>query len=372
MYKQYINRLQYFRKAAAAALLALGIMSLTVTAFAADYYTLANVHLRAADSTQSESLAMLGEGTAVTVTEYVPDGWSKVSYNGIDGYVKSEFLKTRPGVIYYALAGVNFRSEPTAESACLMSLPKGTAVTVTEYDPYGWSKISHNGTTGYIKSEFLGSQGEALAGTYYTLAKVNLRTAASTESESVMLIDSGEKVEVTCFDPDGWSAVIYDGKSGFIKTAFLGNGKQPEKASLSARPGNVELTPWSEAKNIFKTGVDACVYDVYTGITYTVRSFSNGKHADVEPVTKNDTELLKQTFDGVWKWAVRPVWVTVGGKTMAASISGMPHGGGVIGGNGMNGQVCIHFKGSSTHNGNASFTELHQKKALEAYNLSLQ
>jgi len=55
---------------------------------------------------------------------------------------------------------------------------------------------------------------------------------------------------------------------------------------------------------------------------------------------------------------------------MAASINGMPHGGGVISDNGMDGQVCIHFQGSSTHNGNTKFAQLHQQVALEAYDLS--
>ena len=142
------------------------------------------------------------------------------------------------------------------------------------------------------------------------------------------------------------------------------NAAQAKKPSA----GKVELTEWSEAKKAFTIGVTASVYDVRTGISYNVKSFSNGKHADVEPVTKEDTALLKKTYNGKWSWTPRPVWVTINGKVMAASINGMPHAGGINNENGMDGQVCIHFKGSSTHNGNKSFAKQHQDAVMEAWN----
>ena len=151
------------------------------------------------------------------------------------------------------------------------------------------------------------------------------------------------------------------GDSGASKSGSGGS-----KAAVA--PNGVELMEWSNVKNVFKIGLSAKVYDVRTGISYNVKSFSNGKHADVEPVTEEDTQLLKKTYGGVWSWDPRPVWVTVNGHTIAGSINGMPHGGGVNNSNGMNGQVCLHFKGSSTHNGNAAFAKLHQDAVDEAWN----
>jgi hypothetical protein len=127
---------------------------------------------------------------------------------------------------------------------------------------------------------------------------------------------------------------------------------------------------WNEAKPLFKTGVDTKIYDVYTGLSYNVRSFSNGNHADVEPSTKEDTAILKRTYGGKWSWTPRPVLVTLGDRVVAASINGMPHGGGVVSGNGMDGQVCIHFLNSKTHNGNRAFERDHQAALKEAYRLS--
>ena len=148
-------------------------------------------------------------------------------------------------------------------------------------------------------------------------------------------------------------------------TKKSGSSSSSENAKAS---NGVELTRWADAKTIMKVGVKAKVYDVRTGTVYYVKSFSNGRHADVEPVTKEDTALLKSTYGGVWNWNPRPVWVTINGHTMAASINGMPHGGGVNNDNGMDGQVCLHFLGSSTHNGNKSFSQLHQDGVMEAWN----
>jgi len=135
---------------------------------------------------------------------------------------------------------------------------------------------------------------------------------------------------------------------------------------------NVVYMDWSEVKTVFTLNKDAEVYDILSGKTYYVRSFSNGNHADVETVTKQDTKIMYETFGNSWSWDVRPVWVTINGYTIAGSINGMPHAKGVIDGNDMDGQVCIHFLNSKTHNGNASFTQLHQDIAKQAYELSLK
>ena len=350
----------------------------TISAVGAEeLFTLETSNFRVAASTKSEVLYLLERGTNVTVRGQDPNGWSRVTYNGVNGFILSEFLGTGEKAqaramagTYYTLDNVNLRSNETTESDALSILPRGTAVYAAEYYDDGWSFVLYGGHNGFIKAEYLGTLQQALAGTYYTLENVNLRSGATTESDIVQLVKFGNAVDVSEFDAEGWSKVSFGDNSGFIKTEFLGTSSQLDEAKEARRP-RVELIPWSEARNIMTIGTNALITDVYTGITYYVRSFSNGRHADVEPVTKEDTAKMKQTYGGVWSWTPRPVWVTINGRTMAASINGMPHGGGVNRNNGMNGQVCLHFLGSSTHNGNSSFTKLHQDKAKEAYNRSL-
>ena len=274
---------------------------------------------------------------------------------------------------YKTTGRVNFRTGPSTSYEVITTLDTGTAVMVETYDPNGWSKATVYGATGYIKSEYIvketsqtqtaGSEADQPAA-YRTTGRVNFRYGPSTDAGVIRVLDAGTSVTVSNYDPDGWSAVSHNGTDGYIKSEYLA-----EAASYgSVSPADVELTPWSEAKSIMTTYTPAMVTDVRTGSVYWIQSFSNGSHADVEPLTKADTEIMYNTFGRKWSWAVRPVWVTINGHTMDASINGMPHGGGVIADNGMDGQICLHFKGSNVHNGNASFARTHQNGVMEAWN----
>ncbi len=66
-------------------------------------------------------------------------------------------------------------------------------------------------------------------------------------------------------------------------------------------------------------------------------------------VVKDHTELFTQTFGGATTWGGRPVWVTIGERTFAASIHGMPHAGATIVDNNMDGHVCMYFVGRRSH-----------------------
>ncbi len=112
----------------------------------------------------------------------------------------------------------------------------------------------------------------------------------------------------------------------------------------------IKMYDWfSVVQHLFPRGGQATVIDVYTGISYRVQRVGGRSHADVEPVTANDTKKFKQTYGGSWDWARRPVWVVINGEYIAGSTNGMPHGYETVGGNNMTGQVCIHFLNSRTH-----------------------
>lgn len=129
----------------------------------------------------------------------------------------------------------------------------------------------------------------------------------------------------------------------------------------------VELLPWSYVSNILTRYMPIQVYDVLTGLVYYVYSFSNGNHADVRTVSAEDTAIMFHTFGYQWSWSVRPVWVTIGDRVVAASINGQPHGALGNPNNGLGGHVCLHFFGSTVHNGNLNFARLHQDVLHRAY-----
>jgi len=202
---------------------------------------------------------------------------------------------------------------------------------------------------------------------YITNTRVNFRAEANMTAQIYRTIPIGEELEVIAYNSDGWSTVLSDGLQGYIKTEYITKKSIQDRYRFENFTSSVELLSWSEVRNIFTPYTPAEVYDVRTGLTYYVQSFSNGHHADVETLTQADTDIMFETYGRKWEWDPRPVWVTINGHTMAASINGMPHGGGTVSGNGMNGQVCIHFKNSTTHNGNLSFAREHQIAIDEAW-----
>jgi len=245
-----------------------------------------------------------------------------------------------------------------------------------KYDPDNWSKVRVGGDTGYIRSDLISVQNiqqpsaqptSAPSGTqppsseepliFQTTARVNLRAGPSTDTDIISKLASGTRVTALEYNPDGWSKVDVNGESGYIRSDLLRSGNPV-----------VELLEWSTVKSILPRNVPLQVLDVRTGLSYTVQSFSNGQHADVEPRTTADTEILSRTFGGTWAYTPRPVWVTFNGRTVAAAIAGMPHGGGVISGNGMTGHICLHFKGSTPHNGNKAYEQRMQNAVTEAWN----
>lgn len=91
------------------------------------------------------------------------------------------------------------------------------------------------------------------------------------------------------------------------------------------------------------------VVDLDTRKTYYVIRVGGHNHADVEPATRRDCDILLSTYGGSWSWERRAVIVYINGEPIAASTNGMPHGYETISNNGMTGQVCIHFLNSRNH-----------------------
>ena len=121
----------------------------------------------------------------------------------------------------------------------------------------------------------------------------------------------------------------------------------------------------SDIQQVFAKGVTAKITDVETGLTWKEQRRGGTNHADVQPLTKEDTANLKKAYGGKWAWTRRAIWVTIGDKTYAASMNGMPHGGSSIKDNGFDGHHCIHYKNSRTH-GTNRVDENHQKMVKKA------
>lgn len=133
---------------------------------------------------------------------------------------------------------------------------------------------------------------------------------------------------------------------------------------------------WVEADKAMPKGTVLSITDLETGLTFQGQRRAGSAHMDVQPLTKEDTAIMKTIYGGHWSWQRRAVLVGAPGVVAGASMHGMPHGGDGIPGNNFNGHFCIHFAGSITH-GSSHSDPAHQAMAqkaagrLEEYHKSL-
>ena len=354
----YVNR--YLRKILFIIIISALILAIVQTAAATGetFITTAGVNLRSAASTDSNIVTTIPSGSSVTLISHDPAGWSRVRINGSEGFVRSEFLtfpSSRAPLTFTTTAGVNLRASASTNAEILRTINIGIDVEVNTHDPAGWSRVRINGSEGFVSSEFLMRSVNAGAAaqtastpaavqsvvTIQSSSGVNFRTAPSTDATIIRVLDSGTSVEVlgTAANASDWSSVRVNGTTGYIRTDVL-----------TAGPRNVELLTMDQVRSLIPINQDITLTDVRTGRQFNIRAFSLGRHADVETSTQRDTDIKFDIRGGTWSWAARPVWVHLGGRTIAASINGMPHDVDFIAGNGMNGHLCLHFHGTITNN----------------------
>ena len=125
-----------------------------------------------------------------------------------------------------------------------------------------------------------------------------------------------------------------------------------ESAVASASSGKIttERLDWfNGGKYVIPNGAVFQIKDVSTGLIFSARRQSGGNHMDAEPLTAEDTAILKKINGGTFSWRRRAVLVKYNGHVYAASIYSEPHGTNTILDNNFDGQFCLHFYGSKTH-----------------------
>ena len=123
--------------------------------------TTTTVNVRSSDSEQADKLGKVSNGTKLQVLEQRPNGWTKVDYEGKEGYIKTEFLQLAESAAgaetigtVTATTNINVRASAseTADRLGVLSGGDSAELVGTEGD---WSKIKYNGQIGYVKSEYV-------------------------------------------------------------------------------------------------------------------------------------------------------------------------------------------------------------------------
>lgn len=112
-----------------------------------------------------------------------------------------------------------------------------------------------------------------------------------------------------------------------------------------------ELLNWEHVKQIFQTGCVAAVTDIDSGLKFAVKRTGGYSHADVEPKSEKDAAVVRRLYESKMVWKRRAVVIDTGGRKIAASLTGAPHGRGIIKDNDFTGKIGLYFSGKDKAGG---------------------
>lgn len=106
----------------------------------------------------------------------------------------------------------------------------------------------------------------------------------------------------------------------------------------------VKLLHWfNDIKPRLSGGQRVTVYHPSSDSSFTIRLYSLGNHADSEPATWQDTQVMNRAF-GTPSWNINTVYVQLpDGQWTLAAMHNRPHLTGSVLENGFGGHLCIHF-----------------------------
>lgn len=123
-----------------------------------------------------------------------------------------------------ATTTVNVRSSDSENADKLGKVPVGETLQVLEQRANGWTKVLYEGSEGYIKSEFLqvaeSADGAESIGTVTATTNINVRSAASETAERLGVLAGGDTAELLA-NENGWCKIKYNGQIGYVKAEYV-------------------------------------------------------------------------------------------------------------------------------------------------------
>lgn len=315
--------------------------------------------------------------------------WYQVKHGSKTGWVLKKNVHQYVTTTLNVTATVNsqdvkLRQSASTSASVVTLMDKGDTLTAYKLQD-NWVYVSRSGKKGYVRSDYVtyklpanyyfvpltpGMTGQdvinlqdALKAKGY-LTDVSNGTYGSSTKKAVSRFQSSVKLRADGVAGSQTQLLLY-GLNGAIRTGY--NYRTSMPAQQPQKKGRVWLDDWfGYMENTVKKYQSFEVIDVRTGIHWNMQRFGGWWHADVEPMTKADTTAMKDAWGGSFNSSRRPVWVKIGGKYYAASLMGYVHNNGTIASNGMDGQVCLHFRGSRIHE-SGHVDEAHQACIIEAF-----
>ena len=227
------------------ALTALCTIGASAACLGAGTVTADALRLRDTPATDGAILATAPSNAKLVVLEEAGDGWYKVSYNAVEGYMAGEYLTVSTsmdaalgyGKVNSDVSSLNIRSGAGTGCSVLSSVSGGTVLELTGVQD-GWYKVVHGGTSGYVSSDYITLTSETpaatVAGTPYVYG------GSSTSG----------------FDCSGFTKYVY-GQFGYTlnrtATDQLSNGVSVRKDEL--QPGDLVFFKYRTSKPVSHVGI---------------------------------------------------------------------------------------------------------------------
>ena len=151
------------------------------------------VNIRTSDSEEADKIDKAQVGQEFILIEQRENGWSQVSYNDKDAFIKSEYLE--------------LISEVIVDDDTL------TASNTDSEEPEETEQTQTPASTSSSKNEVIG--------TVEVIESVKIRKGASTDSESLGTVFGGEILDVIMKQADGWTKIKYKGEIAYVKSEYV-------------------------------------------------------------------------------------------------------------------------------------------------------
>ena len=238
-----------------------------------------SVNIRKSASTSATVLERASKGTVLEAIS-MSDGWVKVKYSGVTGYVSADYVSVsglsssqgssekltemdRQGVIN--ASEVNVREGAGTSTDKLYSLSEGAKVDVTGLKG-DWYRVHTSSGTGYVLAKYVSLTSTSSSGSDSTSASlkeisgtgtatgngINVRKSASTSSTALYKLSKGDSVTVTGKQGD-WYRIKTSQGTGFVLDEYI---DYTESSSGSSSSSSTAVESASGSATITGSGVN--------------------------------------------------------------------------------------------------------------------
>lgn len=197
------------------------------------------------------SVAMAADTGSIHETDSTASG---ITEQDVPVEVADIVTGTALGVGTVTALGVNVRENPNLDAAVVAVLDQGQQTVVLSQDG-DWYRVSCDGVTGFVSTEYMTLEQEGQAQLGYGLihcAVANIRSEASTDSEPIASLEEEAVVTITGVT-DGWYQVDVNGSTGYVRsdlvdpTAEIPAEKIYDYAVIQCAAANLRSEPDSTA-----------------------------------------------------------------------------------------------------------------------------